>query len=366
MSYGNLAVYDYSLLSHNQNIEILFFGSSLYDYKKNVLPTSFIPLFKYNKKKTSLKKAFSYTKSICSLMFRILKDKPRLIHIQWIKFWYVDIIFLFFLKILKIKIVFTAHNVVPHESTMYVCRQYKFYYKYVTDIIVHTKESKQRLEEDFFVPNKKINVIPHGTLDLCTDKEAVRITKESIKKSLNIADQIVFSMLGLQSFYKGSDMVVKMWARNVELHDKNKFILLFWGKNEKIDTSSIDNIENVNINNRYLTNEEFLAAMQLTSVLLMPYRDISQSGVLLTAINESIPFLVSSAGSLSEPLSLVKAGWSIGEPNYENLENHVLSIARKKQEIIDIKNDKESWIFLQNEFSWNSIALETFKIYEKP
>jgi len=365
MSYSNLAIYDYSLLCHNKDMDILFFGSSLYNYKKIAAPTKFIPLFNYNKKRTLLRKVLSYIQSICRLMVLVKKNKPDLIHIQWIKFWYLDILFLLYLKMLKIKVVYTAHNVVPHESVKYVWMQYKFYYKYTTDIIVHTYESKQRLIKDFSVPFNKIHVIPHGTLDLSSERTAVQIIKDKIKKELNIENQIVFSILGLQSFYKGSDMVVKLWAENIELHDKNKFYLLFLGKNNKIDTSSLENIENVNIVNQYISNEEFLAALQLTSVLLMPYRAISQSGVLLTAINESVPFLVSSAGSLSEPLSLAKVGWCMGEPNYENLKNSVLAIAKQKQEILKIKNDRKSWAILQKVFAWDNIAMETFRIYKK-
>jgi glycosyltransferase involved in cell wall biosynthesis len=363
MSYANLAVYDYSLLKHNKDVTILFFGNSSYDYKRIVAPTNFIPLFKYNEKKTSIGKAFSYIKSICRLISSVKKNKPKLIHIQWIKLWCIDFIFLLYLKISRINVIYTAHNLIPHESAKSARVRYKLYYKYVTKIIVHTKESKQKLVEYFSLPSDKINVIPHGTLDLCSDKVVAQTIKEKIRKYLKIENQIVFSLLGIQSPYKGSDLVVKLWAENPELHNENKYQLLFWGHNNKIDTSPIEYIKNVSIVNRHLTDEEFLAAMKLTSVLLMPYRTISQSGVLLTAINESIPYIISSAGSLRESLSLAKTGWYMGDASYENLRNCVFSIIENKEDILIIKNDSASWSLLQKVFAWDNIAKETFNIY---
>ncbi len=362
MSYGNLAVYDYNLLKYNNSHDVFFFGSAYYDYKKISSPTQFFPFFTYNKKKNKLSKVLSYIHSILYLSYLSFKHKPNIVHIQWIRLWAIDILFLIFLKLLKVKVVYTAHNVLPHESKKRTWIQYKYYYKILTTIIVHTEESKSKLVDLFSIDPLKISVIPHGLLDLCKDRGQVELMKKEINEKLKLDNKIVFSILGLQSFYKGSDLVCKLWAENEELHD-SKYQLLFWGKNNNINTSAIKNIHNVSIVNRYLSNEEFLAAIQLTSVLLMPYRVISQSGVLLTAINESIPFLVSSAGSLKEPLDFANVGWYMGEANYENLQDSVVNIIRNESEIYNFKNNKEGWMVLQNKFSWDKISNNTFQLY---
>ena len=115
MSYGNLGVYDFNLINNMKSNKIFFFGNINYDYKKfsNKITTSFI--FSYSNKSNNFKKLTSYLSSMIILAKAVFVLKPRTIHIQWIKFWFVDLLFLLLLKIRNINVVYTAHNLLPHN-----------------------------------------------------------------------------------------------------------------------------------------------------------------------------------------------------------------------------------------------------------
>lgn len=81
-SYGNLAAYDYNLLTNTQK-DILYIHSQKYDYKAMNLPGK--PWFKYNKLHSSLAKVLSYALTYAKIFCLIMCWRPRIIHVQWFK-----------------------------------------------------------------------------------------------------------------------------------------------------------------------------------------------------------------------------------------------------------------------------------------
>ena len=59
-----------------------------------------------------------------------------------------------------------------------------------------------------------------------------------------------------------------------------------------------------------------------SDVLLLPYKEISQSGVLLSGLKYKKTFIVSNVGGLTQPFNLGKVGWV--------LENNTTSCLRDR------------------------------------
>lgn len=360
MSYGNLAIYDNSLLSHVVKHEIIFFGSSKYSYKSFNSNVLFNPLFTYSNKKNNFYKILSYILSLIAILRNILFEKPRVIHIQWIKFWLLDFIFLFIVKMIGVNVVYTIHNVLPHKSSFLDYYKYKFYYSAVDILIVHSDSTKNQLIERFKLTSK-IKVVGHGPLDILIDESNLEIEKRKIHESLNLNGKIVFSILGFQDFYKGTDLIIDLWKRELKFQNQDKYKLVIWGKNKGINFSVIQDLPNVHIRDEYISDIEFKSILQLTSVLLMPYRKISQSGLLFTAINENVPVIVSNNGGLSEPFKFGEIGEVINTCSIDKL-----LFAMNK--IIDkIENDffsNDEFQKVRNQFSWAKFSIETQNIYD--
>lgn len=362
-SYSNLALYDYNLLKNlPREIEIVFCGSFLYNQQipENV---KFIPVFCYNKLQNNLLKLFSYWISLIRLFVLVCIEKPNVVHIQWIRCFVLDYLFLKLVRCIGTKVVYTAHNVLPHNSGNKYKNQFNKYYHRLDAIVVHSLISKNEMIDLFNIEESKIHVIRHGVLSYSVPQEKLQIRTEQLKKEIGIREQIVFAVIGSMSFYKGCDLVIELWKKNVILQDDNKYKMLFVGKNQGMNFSDIRHITNVHIVDAYVDDESLLAYLALTDVLLLPYRKISQSGVLLTAVAQRIPFIVTNAGGISEPLSVADVGWNMGDASLENLNKCVMNLIHSSEEIRLKKDNVEGWDRLQQLYSWNNIALETYNLY---
>ena len=111
MSYNNLAIYDKNLLSNIQE-EVMFIGNV--KYKGDKLGDKMRLIFTYSK--YNIFKSLFYIFNFLQLFLIILKEIPKVIHIQWFKLPSFDFIYIKLLKFIKIKIVHTAHNVLTHNS----------------------------------------------------------------------------------------------------------------------------------------------------------------------------------------------------------------------------------------------------------
>lgn len=361
-SYNNLALYDKNLLSNMAGINICFMGSVLFEYKVSANVT-FLPVFNYSTKKNKVAKLLSYISSIIRAYRYICDFKPDIVHIQWIKFYVIDRFFIALLQKRGIKIVYTAHNVLPHDSGDSQITDYSRLYHLVDRIIVHSINTKNELVVDFKVDSSKVCVIPHGILCYSIEKDIICERVRRIKKMLLLDKQIVFLSMGHQSVYKGSDIIRDVWYKNRYLHDKTKYHLVIVGKRGNIDFSCIENIENVTIIDSYVSDVDFQSYMRIGDVLLMPYRRISQSGVLATAINVHIPIVVSNKGGLTEPLEIADVGWCIGEPGVDSLSHAIETIVSDKKKLYRIKTDESKWTCLEEYYSWNRIGQKTLCLY---
>lgn len=361
-SYNNLGVYDYSLLKGIKNIDLHFFGSYLYNCPEI---GEFVPLFTYNNRRNNLKKGISYCVSLCRLINYIKHIAPDVIHIQWLRFLPVDILLLKWMRKQGCKVILTAHNVLPHDTGNRYKAQYTRYYNQVDHIIVHTEKSKLELEESFGLNPDKISVIHHGVYDYGMNENRIAHSMERIRQEYQLNGKTVFGMYGKQCFYKGTDIVVDVWTKTPELRDNPDCVLILGGKSSDVNHKEITTLSNVIVFDKRFSDDDFNAILRLTSVMLLPYRKTSQSGMLFSAIANNTPVLVSNAGGLADPLKIAKIGWNIETSSFENLQKALKDLVQNTKEITAVKNDIEAFRKVQAAFDWDSIACQTEKLYRR-
>jgi len=363
MSYRNSALYDYNLLSNlEEGFRVTFFGNAQYD--AGAIPTvTFKPLFSYSLYKSTVGKALSYGWSLVRLAAHCLCVKPDVVHIQWIKFPVLDTLLLRLLRLRGIRVVYTAHNVLPHADNGHRQQQrYGRYYRLVSDIIVHSATTKQELVGMFGIEADKIKVIPHGLIKVKHNPERVAQLEADLRR--RYPNRLIFSSLGFQKHYKGVSLLTKLWSEEPMIARNDGVHLIIAGKQDgSVDTSSLEGRRNVTVIDRYIDDDEYMALSNVTDVMLMPYLRISQSGVLIAAINEHIPILVSNVGGLPDALAIADVGWNMGEPTYENLRQTLLDIIAHPEAIEAIRHDDEAWRKLEEAYSWEEIGKITSKLY---
>ncbi len=363
-SYYNLAIYDKSLISnYDSDSHVTFICSSMYN-EGDIKGTTIIPLFKYNDKK-GVHKYSSYLLSIIKIVSLILKQKPDIIHIQWFKFPVVEYLLYAILKKFRgFKLVFTAHNILPHNTGTKYISIYKKIYGITDAIIVHDKGTKSELSKLIEVDLDKIHVIRHGVLkytvnDALLEKEIEEI-KEKYKKKDNI---ILFSVIGNQTKYKGTDVLLDAWMSNSRIRNNDKCSLLIAGRSKDLNFSSLDNERNIYVENDFISDERLIAILKVSDVLLLPYKKISQSGVLLSAVEYGTPFLVTNVGGLSEPLSFGDVGWVIESCKDDLISNILTYLIDNPQLVFSKRNNSLEWEKVRKEYEWASIGKKTSTLY---
>lgn len=365
-SYNNLSIYDYSLLKGMHGHDIVYYCSS--EYQLSETPgcrQKFV--FNYHVRKSAVGKSLSYAASMCGVLRDVLRERPEVIHIQWIRLWPVDYIFALICGMVGVKLVFTAHNISNHNPGRMDRFMMRAYYRRLSTIIVHTERSRGELADKYHVNPDIISVIPHGLLPSMADGDMAEKRLAELIGQLNIRQgDIVFSCLGYQYDYKGIDLIAEVWRNNPELNGNSHLHLLIVGRNRNVREevfASIRGFGNVMVSNEQLDDVDFEAFLRLSSVILLPYKEISQSGLLLSAMNSKVPVLVSDVGGLTEPLRYGRVGWCIGEPTYENLRRWMLYLTENAGEISDVRHDDESFSRVHAEFSWERISERTSLIY---
>ncbi len=365
-SYYNFAVYDKSLLSNlDRNQSITFICSSLYDGGE-IDGVNVLPIFRYNKKKGFLK-VLSYIYTLIRIVELSINQKPTIIHVQWMKIPQIEYwVYRLIKKRTQSKIVYTAHNVLPHDSGNKYVGIFSKIYKLVDAIITHDNNSKNEIQKKFDIENSNIRVIPHGVLSFPVDNDKVDKEIVSIKSAYDLTnDKLLFTVIGNQNKYKGTDVLINVWTKCELLNKNPKCRLIIAGKWGDENYFVPDNISNITFEKGFISDERLVALLKVSDVLLLPYRKISQSGVLLSAIGYGTPFLVTEVGGLAEPLQYGDVGWKIKECEesliMEILENMVTQPSQVKEK----KLNDEDWEKVRKEYSWATIGCLTTDLYEQ-
>ena len=227
--------------------------------------------------------------------------------------------------------------------------------------------TKNEIIETFRIDGNKIEVIRHGILPFDLSDEQCNASKKVLdEKYAALQGKTVFSALGYQNFYKGTDLLARVWAETPELCNNKDAMLVIIGKKNAADMnlSMLEGIDNVIYEDRRIPDEEFVYLLRHSNVYLLPYREISQSGAMLTVLTEHVPLLLTDVGSLAEPLSIARIGWKIQRAEESELKNALIYLLSHKEEIEVIHNDHQAWEKVCKFYDWQGISKQTQKLYE--
>lgn len=362
-SINSLATYDRCMIEGIRDLNIHYFCNEEYNDEKLNKNVIVHPVFKYSKYSNTILKGLSYFISMLTIICYAIFERPRISHFQWIRVWYIDWPIIFFLKrIIKTKIIFTVHNILPRKQKKNTFVRFKKLYDFADCLIVHTKTTQNDLISQFGITRNKIVVMPHGIIKLKVDDDELAKSGRILEQKYDFNDKIVFAALGVQCPYKGTDLLLKAWIGTPELRDRKDLLLLIAGKPSGIDFPT-EIPENVIIIPNLLNNPDFTYLMKRADVIMLPYRTIEQSGVLLSLINEHKPYCCTRVGELAKPFEYANVGWIIPEVNPEAIAKTLIEIVEHPEDIVAKKNDIEGWSRLENMYSWsnsNAILRETY------
>lgn len=292
------------------------------------------------------------------------RSKPQIFHLLWNnQFQAFDrTLLMLYYKALGKKVIFTAHNVnagVRDSTDSFVNRfTLKTQYRLSDHIFVHTDKMKRELIDDFGVREEAVTVIPFGINNSVPNTD---LTPAEARRRLGIAeDDKTILFFGNIGPYKGLEYLVEAF-RDVLTRDP-KVRLIVAGKlrggaeqyaEEIFQTIRRDIAsDRVVLRIEFIPDEETEVYFKAADVFVLPYKFVSQSGVLFLGHSFGVPAVATDVGSLKEEIIEGETGFICAPCDSASLARAIeryfgsslyKELDRYRSEIRSYANDHHSW-----------------------
>jgi glycosyltransferase involved in cell wall biosynthesis len=238
------------------------------------------------------------------LRYRAAARSADIVHFQWLSVQHLDGRLLPRARSASAAappLVLTAHDILPREPRRGQRGAQRRAYERFDAVVVHSEQGRRRLIDELAVDPARVHVIPHGVLRPWEDAPGDGAGGgESLPAELAGVGRPVVLFFGLLRPYKGLDVLLEAW-RELGLGATGEAELWIVGM-PRMDITPLRSAPpaGVRLLPRFLSDPEILAVMTRASLVVLPYREIDQSGVAFTALGAGVPLLLSDVGGFPE------------------------------------------------------------------
>jgi glycosyltransferase involved in cell wall biosynthesis len=284
------------------------------------------------------------------LRYRRHASEADVVHWQWLTMQPVDA----YLLPPKRPRLLTAHDVLPREPRPGQIGATRRLLEKMDAVVVHSTHGAQRLRDELDLDPERVHVIPHGAFDYLT-----RLPEERpLPPELAAVEGPVVLFFGLLRPYKGVDVLIEAF------HDIEGAELWVVGMPrmplEPLRELASEIRGRVRFVPRFVDDSEIPAYFRRADIVVLPYRQIEQSGVLYTALAFGKPIVVSAVGGFEE-VAAEGAARAVrpGAP---------VELAATIQQLLDEPEERErlaraAAAAASGRYSWDSIAQQTLTLY---
>ena len=358
--YGGMHFYDMGL-----SFGLLPLVDSVYLFSSNISPVvGKENLFIYNlfdivwKTKNKfllfIKYVYSYFKSVI-IAYR---NNCNIIHLHQFHFSFLLVLNVVIAKLFFNKIIMTIHDIESFEKQKLgkFNAIEKITYSMICKFIVHNQYSFEKLKGKLI--STKINIIEHGNY--------IPFIKRISRKENNECFNILF--FGQIKKVKGLDILLTGLAR-LKLENSN-FLLTIAGRPWRDNLSFYDDIveknnltKNVKFDLNYIPDDKVYEYFDKADLVILPYKRIYQSGVLLLAMSYGRAVLASDLTPFSEIIVDGINGYLFHSEDALSLANKLILITQNRSKLKVIESN--AYNFVIENFDWFKIGEKTFKTYQE-
>ena len=287
-----------------------------------------------------------------------------LIHVQWLpehlSLWVVRL-----LRLAGRPIVYTAHDVLPHEDGNRQRELFRSVYSLVDLIIVHSRYARDLLVELAPEAAGKIAIVPHGCSRIPLSERSDRQNDgREARTALGIpAGKTVASFVGSIRPYKGLDALIAAFA--AIRRDLPDALLLVAGQGDvgpRADILSEMASEGSALTiNRYLSLREIDAVLGVSDLLVLPYKHVYTSGILHLAQTYGVPVLARDVGGLAESIKHGETGLLVRADDPDALKRELRKALQDAGELARMSRNCLSEA--EGARSWKRVAESTRELY---
>jgi len=291
-------------------------------------------------------------------------SKADLLHAQW---WSLPLFPIYFFICIGFKlrgkpVVFTVHNVHPHEKSRLFGIFSSLLFKLGDHVIVHSEKNRLQMIQRYDIPEKRVTAIPHGPLDFHTLK---KVSREKARQGMKIQpEEKVVLLFGAIRPYKGVDTAII--AFDLVRKEIPEARLLLAGKLWEKWSPYAEMIKNRNLEKyiqttlHYIPSEMVSIFFSAADLVILPYHHFdSQSGVGSIAVSFRKPMIVTNTGGLPD---LVENSRNIVPPkDPDALAREIVSSFKTPGRLKEMKTEAE---VVAKKIAWPALAKKTLSVYK--
>ena len=300
-------------------------------------------------------KAIQHPFDMLRLARRARAEAVDVVHFQWLPIPRLDRMLV---RSFPRPVVLTAHDLTPREVRLGARGGTTELFQRADAVIAHSQAGANRLVNRQHVPADRVHVIPHGAFthlaDLAEGPQPPALTK--------LEGRRVVLFFGLVRPYKGVDLLVEALAGTPD-----DVVLLVVG----MPRMSLEPLERrarelgvadrVRYVSRFVSDAEVPAYFRRADVVVLPYREIEQSGVLYTALAFGRPLVLTAVGGFPE-IAAQGAARLVEPGSVDSLRDGLLTVLGDEALRQDLSRGA---LALAERHSWRRAAALTEDLYQR-
>ena len=269
-------------------------------------------------------------------------------------------------KIFFAKICLTIHDVKSFSNNSKFSFYSKLIYFFADIIITHNKFSADEIISNYSFLENKIQIIPHGNyipfIEIEKDKNFAR-QKIGINEN-----KFVLLFFGMIKSVKGLDVLLKAMPEIIK--NNKEVILLIAGKPWRDDFSKYEEIikdlkieKYCKLDIKFIDHKDVSFYYASSDIVILPYRRIYQSGVLMMSLCYKKPVIVSDLPSFKEIIVDQETGVFFSSDDSVSLAQAVSKLM-SDNDLVELVR-KNAYNLMEQKFSWQRIGKLTNDAYNK-
>lgn len=252
--------------------------------------------------------------------------------------------------------VWTVHDPVLHsgEDKWQTRLAYRLFRYLNAHFILHNHGQLSVFQEKNLIDRNRVHYIPFGPLEVFHLFENGSDIVQEPKTVL---------FWGRISPYKGVEYLVKA-AMAAKKKIPGLRVVVAGKPNYAIDTSVLEGDPVFDFRNGFIENPELVNLIRQSAMVVCPYTDATQSGVLMTAYAFNKPVLATAVGGIPEVVTEGVTGCLVPPKNAEALENAMVQMLEEPGKLQEMSSNIKK-MKSGGRFSWEKIARDTLWVYEQ-
>jgi glycosyltransferase involved in cell wall biosynthesis len=260
--------------------------------------------------------------------------------------------FIFILSLLGYKLVWTVHNLIPHERTF--IHDNKVLIKLLSSsssLVVLNTDTYELLKTQYGVSENKMTKLPIGNY--------IGIYKSYPEVPGNTITRLLF--VGQIRPYKGIEDLINAFT---QINPRQNVKLTIIGKCPSIEywdklKTMTDSIKDIFMANRYVSDDDLGKLLANSDIVALPFKKVTNTSTAILAFSMHKPVIAPLLGSIKDYPS--NTGFYYNADNKDGLRKAIL-FAMTHKRLIKKYSDKA--LEYAKTLDWNLISLKTASIYK--